>query len=452
MSRTCLTIVLAAGEGKRMKSSLPKVLHKVAGLPMVAHVLQTVRQAGSDKRVVVAGNGAGQVRETINGIDADTSIVIQAQRLGTAHAVLAARSWLEQGFDDVLVLYGDVPLIREQTLADIRGALAKGADVVAVGFETANPDGYGRFVVTGEELIAIREDRDATDEEKNITLCNSGIICMQGDQALGLLDAVENSNSQSEYYLTDVVEIARARGGRVVALTVDEEETLGVNNRVQLAEAEAIWQRRKREEMMLAGVSLSAPETVMFCHDTVVGEGSVIEPHVVFAAGVEIGMNATIRSFSHLEGAMIGEGAVIGPFARLRPGARLSKSAKVGNFCEVKNAQIGEGAKVNHLTYIGDATIGAGTNVGAGTVTCNYDGMNKHRTEIGANVFVGTNSSLVAPVSVGDGAHIAAGSVVTEDVPADALAIGRGRQVNKPGRAAKLREKTLAIKRNRDSR
>ncbi len=448
MSRTCLTVILAAGEGARMKSSRPKVLHQVAGLPLVAHVLATAQLAGGNKTVVVTGTKAEQVEKEIAEIDTDVSFVAQHQRLGTAHAVLAASEWLNKEYDDVLILYGDVPLIRVQTLLAMRQRLRDGADIVVLGFDAADPTGYGRLLVYEGQLTAIREHKDATDEEKSITLCNSGIMAFSGATVSETLQAIGNDNSQSEYYLTDAVEVGRSKGRSVVAMEVDEAETMGVNNRLQLSEVEAIWQDRKRKEMMLAGVSMAAPDSVIFSHDTKIGRDSIIEPNVVFSTGVEISSDVTIRAFSHLEGSKVARGAIIGPYARLRPGAELLEGAKVGNFCEVKKAVIGEGAKVNHLTYIGDANIGAGSNIGAGTITCNYDGINKHHTEIGMNVFVGSNSSLVAPVDIGDGAIIAAGSVITRNVPADALGIGRGKHINKSDLAVKIRNRNAAIKKS----
>ena len=449
MKQTCLTIILAAGEGTRMKSSTPKVLHKVAGLPMIAHVLNATKMAGGDKSVVVVGASAEVVGMVIKEMDDEASTVIQHERLGTAHAVMVVDEWLHNSFDDILVLYGDVPLIQPETLLDMRAELHKGADVVVLGFEAANPTGYGRLLVENGELYAIREHKDASTEEKQTNLCNSGIMAFNGAIAADVLNAIGKENSQGEYYLTDAVEVARSKGLKVVATNVAEEEVQGVNNRVQLAEVEGEWQRRKRREMMLQGVTLTAPETVIFAHDTVIGRDTVVEPHVVFASGVTIAGNATIRAFSHLEGASVSEGCIVGPYARLRPETVLLEDVKVGNFCEVKKSVVGIGSKINHLTYVGDTTIGVKSNIGAGTITCNYDGINKHQTKIGDNVFVGSNSSLIAPVEIGNNAIIAAGSVVTKDVPEDALGIGRGKQVNKDKLAAKIRRRNAAIKVNR---
>jgi len=443
-----LTIILAAGEGTRMMSSMPKVLHQVAGLAMVGHVLNTAREAGCDKSVVVVGASADRVEKEVLAIDDGASVAIQHRRLGTGHAVLAAEDWLSKDFDHVLVLYGDVPLIRAQTLTAMREKLDQGAALVVLGFEAADPTGYGRMLTDQGKLIAIREHKDATDEEQAVTFCNGGIMAFQGATISAILNAIENNNAQKEYYLTDAVEVARARGLDVRAMEVDENDIRGVNNRVQLAEVEAIWQSRKRREMMLNGVSLSAPDTVIFSHDTAIGRDCTVEPYVVFASGVRVSDNVIIKAFSHLDGADIADGCTVGPYARLRPGTKLLPGARVGNFCETKKSTIGAGAKVNHLSYIGDTTIGKSANIGAGTITCNYDGINKHQTEIGDNAFVGSNSSLVAPVQIGNNAIIAAGSVVTRDVPANALGIGRGKQVNKDELATKIRDRNAAVKKS----
>ncbi len=445
-NRSCLIIVLAAGEGKRMKSSMPKVLHPVAGLPMVLHVLQTARSAGATELAVVVGNQAERVADAVTDFDSAAKTFVQTERNGTAHAVLAAREALQAPVDDVVVLYGDVPLIQEQTVIQAREALADGADVVVLGFETANPDGYGRLIVENGSLTAIREHKDASLEEKAITICNSGIMAFQGASVLNLLDAVGNDNSQGEYYLPDAVEIAYQKGLTTKAIEVPESETLGVNDRVQLAEVEALWQSRRRGAAMLGGVSMAHPDSVIFQHDTVVEEDVTLEPNIVFAAGVTVQTGATIRSFSHLEGSLVGPNAVVGPYARLRPGTELAEGAKVGNFVETKNAKVHKAAKINHLSYIGDAQIGEAANIGAGTITCNYDGFGKHHTSIGAGAFIGTNTSLVAPVSVGENANTAAGGVIYKDVPDDALAIERGEQVNLQGKAAALRERNKARK------
>ncbi len=446
MARTCLTVVLAAGDGTRMVSDKPKALHPVAGLPMVAHVAAAAIAAGGEACAVVVGKGGKEIGEHLADRGDKVDLFEQAERLGTGHAVLAARGAIERGYDDVLVLFADTPLLRPATLVRMREQLAAGADVAVLGFETDRPDGYGRLIVTDGALQAIREHRDASAAERAITLCNGGIMALSGAHALTLLDALSNDNAKGEYYLTDIVEIAQSRKLKVVAHKAEETEILGINTRAQLAQAEAIWQARRRGELMDAGVSMVAPETVFLAHDTQIGRDTVIEPHVVFGPSVHIGSRATVKAFSHVEGAWIGDDCAIGPFARLRPGAILASGSKAGNFVEIKNATIGAGAKVNHLAYIGDAEIGEAVNVGAGTITCNYDGFAKHRTSVGAAAFIGSNSSLVAPVEIGRGAYVASGSVITEDVPAGTLAIGRGRQVNKDGRVAKMRERASKTK------
>ena len=446
MTRKCLAVVLAAGDSTRMKSSMSKVLHPVAGRPMIAHVMASIAASGVSDVVMVLGRDAGKVAAAgeLDGMTVES--VLQTERLGTGHAVLTAREAISRGYDEILVAYGDVPLITSGPLKAARDALSTGADVVVIGFHTQNATGYGRLLVENGELIAIREEKDATDSERAVTWCNSGLMAINGKKALDYLTRIGNSNAKGEYYLTDVVEIARADGGKVVAVDAPESELAGCNNRAELAILERIWQERRRHELMVSGVTMIAPETVFLSHDTVIGQDALIEPNVVFGPGVTVEGGAVIHAFSHLEGAHVASGATVGPFARLRPGANLAEGSKVGNFCEVKKAEIGRGAKVNHLTYIGDATVGADTNIGAGTITCNYDGVNKHETIIGAGAFIGSNSSLVAPVSIGDGALIASGSVITEDVPADALAFGRARQELKPGRAKTIRERNLAIK------
>ncbi len=448
MARTCLTVILAAGAGTRMKSARPKVLHPIAGLPMVGHVAATARAAGSDRLAIVVGYGADQVRDGLGCGDGSTAFFDQGEQLGTAHAVLAARAAIAEGADDVLVLFGDTPLIEVEVLAGARAQLADGADLVVIGFRPDDPTGYGRLIEKGGRLVAIREHRDANTAERRIGFCNGGLMAFSGQTALALLDAIGNDNAKGEYYMTDAVEIAHGRGLKVRAMEAPADQVLGVNTRAELARAEALWQARRRRALMEAGVSMAAPETVFLCHDTSVAADAVIEPNVVFGPGVRVAAGATIRSFSHLEGADVGEGAVVGPYARLRPGARIGAKARVGNFVEVKKADVGEGAKINHLSYVGDATVGAGANIGAGTITCNYDGFNKHHTDIGTGAFIGSNTALVAPVTIGTGAYIASGSVITEAVPADALALGRARQATKPGLGARLRDKFRRIKQN----
>ncbi|WP_024279198.1 bifunctional UDP-N-acetylglucosamine diphosphorylase/glucosamine-1-phosphate N-acetyltransferase GlmU [Xanthobacter sp. 126] len=437
--RSLLVVVLAAGEGTRMKSRLPKVLHKVAGRTMLHHVLAATRAAGATRTAVVVGPGREDVAAEATRIVPDAQVFVQTERLGTAHAVLAARAALEQGADDVLVLYADTPLVRPETLARLRAPLAEGAAVAALGFEPEDPTGYGRLVTSGDELVAIREEKDATAAEKAVRFCNAGLMALSGKDALSILDRIGNANSKGEFYLTDAVEIARADGRASVAAKADVDEVAGVNSRIQLAEAEAILQKRLRLAAMAEGVTLIAPETVFFSADTVLGRDVIVEPNVVFGPGVTVGDDVVIHAFCHLEGAQLAPGVSIGPYARLRPGTRLDEGVRIGNFVETKAAHIESGAKVNHLSYVGDAHVGAGANLGAGTITCNYDGFSKYRTEIGAGAFIGVNSALVAPVKIGAGAYVGTGAVITSDVPEDALAIARSRQVVKDGWARDFR-------------
>ncbi len=446
MPRTCLSIILAAGEGTRMKSATPKVLHKVAGLPMLAHVVAAASRAGARKTALVIGHGASAVAKAAASFAPRADIFVQEQRLGTAHAALAARAAIEEGFDDILVMFGDTPLVAVDVLDRARERLAEGNAVVVVGFRTDRPAGYGRLIETSGHLTAIREDKECSDAEREIRFCNGGLMAIAGNQALGLLDQIGNDNAKSEYYLTDIVEIAHRAGLKVAATEAPFETLLGVNTLVELADAEALWQRRRRREAMLAGVALHAPDTVHFAYDTELAGDVLIEPNVFFGPGVTVASGAVIHAFSHIEGATIGPDCHVGPFARLRPGADLGTGAKVGNFCEVKNAAVEAGAKINHLSYIGDARVGAGANIGAGTITCNYDGFGKFETDIGAGAFIGSNSALVAPLSIGAGAYVASGSVITDAVPADALAFGRARQKTLPERGRMLRERLLSAR------
>ncbi|WP_375263395.1 bifunctional UDP-N-acetylglucosamine diphosphorylase/glucosamine-1-phosphate N-acetyltransferase GlmU [Palleronia sp.] len=442
-------IVLAAGQGSRMMSDLPKVLHQVGHAPLFMHALQAGAALDPERRVLVAGHGADEVRAAAAEHDEDLVVVLQEEQLGTAHAVAQAREALQGANGDVFILYGDTPFIQPETLSMMAAARSGGAAVVVLGFEAADPGRYGRLVIEGGDLMRIVEHKETTEAERAITLCNSGVVCADAEVLFDLIDGVGNDNSSGEYYLTDIVGIARERGLRCAAVTCDESETMGINTRAELARAEAIFQARRRAAMLEDGVTLTAPETVFFAHDTHVGRDAVIEPHVVFGPGVTIESGATIRAFSHLEGCHVGARAVVGPYARLRPGAELGNDAKVGNFVEIKSAEIGEGAKINHLTYIGDAAVGEGANIGAGTVTCNYDGVFKHRTEIGARAFIGSSTMLVAPVRVGVEAMTASGSVITNDVPDGALGLGRSRQVVKEGLARKLMAKLKAAKMKR---
>ena len=438
-ARRCLTIVLAAGEGVRMRSARAKVLHELAGRSMLAHTLSTVlKGAMGDIAVVVASGGDSVAAEALKAAP-EAKIAVQRERRGTADAVMAARDHIERGYDDILVVYADIPLIEASTLAAMRTELASGADVVALGFEAADPTGYGRLIERDGRLIAIREEKDASAEERASRLCNAGPIAFSGAEALSLLAAVKPDNAQKEYYLTDIVEIANARGLLSRALVAREKEVMGVNDRAQLAAAEAALQDRLRRRAMAAGATMTAPETVFLSFDARIGRDVLIEPHVVIGPGCSIEDGAVIRSFSHLEGARVAGGAIVGPFARLRPGADIAVNARIGNFVEIKQSAIEEGAKVNHLTYIGDARVGANANIGAGTITCNYDGFAKHKTDIGAGAFIGSNSALVAPVTIGEGAYIGSGSVITKPVEADALAVARGRQEAKAGWAKAFR-------------
>ncbi len=439
--RSCLAVVLAAGEGTRMRSAIPKVLHELAGRSMLAQVLAAVTAAGTGRVAVVVGPDHDEVAAEARAAVPTAKIVVQAERKGTAHAVLAAREIIAEGFDDLLVCFADTPLVAPESFARLRSCLATEGHAVAVlGFEASDPSGYGRLLVEAGRLLAIREERDASPAERTLTLCNAGLMALDGRLALSLLEAIGNANAKGEYYLTDCVALAAAKGLTAGVVVAAEAEVMGVNDRVQLAAAEALVQRRLREAAMRAGVTMLDPSSVTLSHDTRLGRDVVIEPHVVFGPGVTVGDGTRIRSFSHLEGATVGQRVTIGPFARLRPGAKLAEKVHIGNFVEVKAAEVGAGAKINHLSYIGDASIGARTNVGAGTITCNYDGFHKHRTVIGEGAFIGSNSALVAPVEIGNGAYIGSGSVITEDVEADALALGRARQVAKPGWVKRLRD------------
>ncbi|QRM55526.1 bifunctional UDP-N-acetylglucosamine diphosphorylase/glucosamine-1-phosphate N-acetyltransferase GlmU [Sinorhizobium sp. BG8] len=444
--RSCLAVILAAGESTRMKSSMSKVLHPIGNKPMIAHVVDALATAGIDDVALVLGRDAEKVATAAKNPSINVSTYIQKERLGTANAALAAREAIASGYDDVLVIFGDTPLITDGPLNAAREKLRAGNDVVVIGFMAQDPSGYGRLIVENGELVAIREHKDATEAERAIAYCNGGLMAINGRRALEWLDKIGNDNVKGEYYLTDLVEIVRSEGGKAIAVEAPEEELTGCNTRAELAFIERLWQERKRLELMLDGVSMIAPETVFLSFDTQIGRDVTIEPNVVFGPGVIVESGAVVHAFSHLEGAIVRSGASVGPYARLRPGADLGAGSKVGNFCEVKQASIGEGAKVNHLTYIGDAFIGARSNIGAGTITCNYDGINKHITRIGEDAFIGSNSALVAPVEIGNGAYVASGSVVTVNVPDDAVAFGRARQENKEGRARLIRERSLAIK------
>jgi bifunctional UDP-N-acetylglucosamine pyrophosphorylase/glucosamine-1-phosphate N-acetyltransferase len=438
--RPLLVVVLAAGQGTRMKSALPKVLHKVGGRSMLGHVLALARDLEPDSIAVVIGPEMDSVRaEALHEVPS-AEVFVQDERKGTADAVLAARSALAKHKGDVVVLYADTPLLSKPTLEALRGRLETGAGIAVLGFDAANPTGYGRLLIDGDGwLAAIREEKDASATERAVKLCNSGVMALRLEDVLGLLTRIDNKNAKGEFYLTDAVEIARRSGVRGAVVTCPEEEVLGVNSRDQLAAAEAIFQKRARLAVMREGATLIAPDTVWLSFDTKIGQDVTIEPNVFFGLGVTVEDGAEILANCHFEKARIGKGARVGPFARLRPGADLGENVHVGNFVEVKNSTLGTGAKANHLSYLGDGSIGAGANIGAGTIFCNYDGFFKHRTEIGEGAFVGSNTSLVAPVKIGAGAYIGSGSVITKDVAAGSLALERSAQDERPGWAAKFR-------------
>ncbi len=436
-------IILAAGEGTRLNSARPKVLHEIAGQSMIRHVIDALRPFDPTVTIVVVGRDMDSVAQAV----APVPSVVQSPPRGTGDAVRAASPELadrlaQGGISDVVVLFGDTPLLRAETIAELLDTRRRApqAAVAVAGMRPADPAPYGRLVLGDDgALLRIVEARDASVEERAIGLCNGGIMALDSRHAFDLVDRIGNDNAKREFYLTDIVAIARAQGLSCRVAELPAAELLGVNTRAELAAAEGLMQERLRRRAMEAGATLIAPETVFLASDTELGRDVVIEPNVVFGPGVRIADNVRIRSFSHLEGADIASGAIVGPFARLRPGAVLEADVHVGNFVEVKASRLGAGVKASHLSYLGDSDIGAGTNIGAGTITCNYDGFSKFRTVIGERAFIGSNTALVAPVTVGDGAYVATGSVVTSDVPADALTIARARQVDKPGRAAALR-------------
>lgn len=438
-------IILGAGMGTRMNSELPKVLHPIGGAPMLVHAMRAGEALTPEKTVIVAGHGAEAVRKAALAYDPEAQTVLQTEQLGTAHAVAQARSALDDFDGDAIVLYGDTPFIRAETLEAM--AEARNAhDVVVLGFEAADPGRYGRLITQGDALERIVEFKDATDEERAVTLCNSGVVAAKSSVLFDLVAAVGNDNAAGEYYLTDIIGIARSRGLSATVVRCAEAETLGVNSRAELIAAEADFQARARAAAIEDGVTLLAPQTVFFAYDTYLGRDAIIEQNVVFGPHVTVESGARIRAFSHLEGCHVSQGATVGPYARLRPGAELQENVHVGNFVEIKNAIVAEGAKVNHLTYIGDADIGARTNIGAGTITCNYDGVFKHRTVIGEDAFIGSNTMLVAPVTVGHQAMTASGSVITRDVPDGALGVARARQENKAGFAVRMFDKLKNLK------
>jgi bifunctional UDP-N-acetylglucosamine pyrophosphorylase/glucosamine-1-phosphate N-acetyltransferase len=439
-------IILAAGMGTRMKSNLPKVLHKVASRSMLGHALAAGSGLKPKQAVVIHGPNMENVQKESKSFLPNCQFAEQVDRRGTGHAVSMAQTALSNFKGTVLVLYGDVPLIQTATLQELLSKIDASHHMAVLGFHAANPFGYGRLITSEKTILAIREELDTSHDEKAIDLCNSGIIAIDAELLWKLIPKLTSRNAKKELYLTDLVELAVADGKNVALARCSEDEVAGVNDRTQLAAMEMRLQKHYRSQAMLNGATLVDPSTVYFAADTEIGQDVVIEPNVVFGTGVQVGNNVTIRAFSHIEGATIGEGAQIGPYARLRPGAEIGADAHIGNFVEIKKATIGKGAKANHLTYIGDAIVGAGSNIGAGTITCNYDGYEKHLTQIGEKVFVGSNTSLVAPVKIGDGANIAASSVITADVPADALAMTRPELQIKDGWAKRYRTMKAARK------
>jgi bifunctional UDP-N-acetylglucosamine pyrophosphorylase/glucosamine-1-phosphate N-acetyltransferase len=435
-------VILAAGQGTRMRSDTHKVLHPIASRPLLLHLLDRVDGIGAKRRVVVVGKGRDQVEVALNG--RDVSVAHQAEQKGTGHAVLQARAALEGYEGAVLVLYGDTPFVEAATLERMLDRLDgdDGPGVVVLGSCPDDPAAYGRIILgEGDHIAKMVEYRDATDEERAVRLCNSGMMAVRSRDLFRWLGEVTNDNAAREYYLPDIVNVAAAEGREAVVIEADAYETAGVNSRAELAHLELEWQRRRREQALQDGATLIDPESVWFAYDTKLGRDVTVEPHVVFGPGVEIADGATIKAFSHIEGATIGAWAAIGPFARIRPGTILADHTKVGNFVELKKAKVGAGAKVNHLSYVGDAEVGEHANIGAGTITCNYDGFAKYRTVIGAGAFIGSNTSLVAPVTIGDGAVVGAGSVITSDVDPDSLAIERSEQKGIAGWARRFRER-----------
>jgi len=443
-------VILAAGAGTRMRSTRPKPLHEVAGATLIAHAMNGADAAGPERVVVVTGHGAEAVAQAARAVRPDVALAHQSPQRGTGDAVRCALPALEGFAGVIVVLYADTPFVRPETIRRAAAAVEAGAAAAVLGFEPAEPGGYGRLITDDEgALLRIVEAADADDAERAARLCNSGVMAFRAEDARRWLPALSADNAKGEFYLTEIVAMARAEGHACAVARCAEEETLGVNTRADLARAEAVMQARLRARAMAEGATLVAPETVFLSMDARIGRDVVLGPQVVVGPGVTIEDDVVVEAFCHLEGCTLRSGARVGPFARLRPGAEIGPGARVGNFVEVKNATLAEGAKVNHLSYVGDAGVGPGANLGAGTITCNYDGFAKHRTEIGAGAFIGSNTALVAPVRVGDSAYVGSGSVVTDDVPEDALALGRGRQVNKPGMAARLRARLASLRRDR---
>ncbi|RPD37310.1 bifunctional UDP-N-acetylglucosamine diphosphorylase/glucosamine-1-phosphate N-acetyltransferase GlmU [Candidatus Liberibacter solanacearum] len=441
MKRKCLAIVLSAGSGQRMKSSFPKVLQKIAGKPMICHVMETISAAGIRDVALVLGYGAESVSKIDFPAELSVEYFIQDSQQGTAHAVLSAQDAIKRGYDDIIIMYGDVPLVPAHTLKEAMDKIAQGYSIAVIGFNTNNPEGYGRLLINNNELVAIREEKDASDAEKKIKYCNSGLMAIDGVHILDWLLKINKENKSQEYYLTDIVAIAQFAGKTIASVDAMEQEVYGCNNRHELSIVESIWQVNRRRRMMMSGVAMISPETVFLSHDTIIDPDTVIEPHVFFGYGVVVESAAHIRAFSYLEGVHVGKNAVIGPFARLRPGTTIEKNVRIGNFCEIKNTVIGEGSKINHLSYVGDSFVGENVNIGAGVVTCNYDGINKHETHICDNAFIGSNSSLIAPVTIGSGSYVASGSVITQDTPENSLVLARSRQIVKEKKALLIRKR-----------
>lgn len=446
-TRPVAAVILAAGKGTRMRSALHKVLHPLGGRPMLMHLMGSLESLAPERRVVVVGDKAEQLRNALAGTD--VALAVQEPQLGTGHAVLQAEAALAGFAGTVLILFGDVPLVSAATMERLAATVdaADGPAIAVLGFRPDVPGAYGRVIADADGRIQrMVEAKDATPDELAVRLCNAGLMAVRSEHLVPLLKQLGNANAAGEYYLVDIVMLAAAQGLQSVVLEAGADEVVGVNSRAELAQAEALFQARRRHELMASGVTLVAPETVFLSWDTEIGADTVVEPNCVFGPGVRVAGGVTIRAFSHLEGAEVATGCEVGPYARLRPGSRLEAGAKVGNFVETKKAVLGPGAKANHLSYIGDATVGAKANIGAGTITCNYDGFSKYQTEIGAGAFVGSNTALVAPVRVGDGAIVGAGSVITSDVGSDALALTRATQEQKAGWAARFRAAALARK------
>jgi bifunctional UDP-N-acetylglucosamine pyrophosphorylase/glucosamine-1-phosphate N-acetyltransferase len=434
-------IILAAGIGKRMNSDIPKVLHKVAGAPLILHSIRAGSALDPEKIIVVTGHDATIIENEVSKTEPQAAFAYQNQQNGTGHAVTCASKLLKDFTGNIIILYGDVPFISPETLAKMVSERQNGADIVVLGFQSENPGKYGRLIFEKGELTDIIEAKDATESQLNINLCNSGVISADANQLFELLLEVTDDNASKEYYLTDIVGLAHRKGLSIKVFFCDETETIGVNTRSELAIAEDLFQKQARNRALETGVTLVQPETTYFAFDTVIGRDSCIGPNVVFGPGVSIESGVEVFAFCHLEGCHISRGAKVGPFARLRPGTELSEDVKIGNFVELKNSILSQGSKVNHLSYIGDTTVGEKTNIGAGTITCNYDGTNKYPSTIGNRVFIGSNTMLVAPISIGNDVITAAGTVVTKNIPDGDLAISRTKQENKSGYTAKLKNK-----------